>query len=193
MEDAPSWFAANYQYLLGSVPVAAGALLLASACIAILRNQATLTLVAIVAFGTALCGSAVFASISWKASEGKIETLAGALSGAVGTAERNNQSIENIRSALVALKQQVDQIVPAPAKVDPNGNPTLESKDSLICITNPALCSGKPGDTKPFDWNSILSNSAAFDAQIDTIGKSVAKNADDLTTIQKDLSTLQHG
>jgi hypothetical protein len=166
MTAEPSWLAANYTLILGLTPVFIGALLLIFACIAIFRNQVTLPLLGAIAFATALCGSAVFASISWGKDEGKIETIAGALSKAGSAVDENKKAIQEVRDALDILKNQVNE----------------------IALALPAATSGTSNSS--FNLPALQENLRKFDGKIKTIDRAIISSDGQLKGLNETLQTI---
>lgn len=169
MASEPTWLVTNYNVILGVTPVAIGSLLLLAAVLAIIRNQVTLPLLGAVFFGAALCGSAVFSSISWSKDEGKIETIAGAISKAGNAAEDNKKAIQEVRDALGILRTQVDKIALA--------LPTATSSSGQLNVA-------------PIDIRTIQENFRKFDGKIKTIDEAIMSSDSQLRGLNDTLQTI---
>ncbi|MBW9086609.1 hypothetical protein JNB91_02020 [Rhizobium wenxiniae] len=169
MNSEPSWLATNYHVILGLTPVVIGALLLLAAVVAIVRNQLTVPLLGAVFFGAALCGSAVFSSISWSKDEGKIETIAGALSKAGNAVDDNKRAIKEVRDALDILKTQVNE----------------------IALALPATgSSNDPSSAPALDLSIIQENFQKFDGKIKTIDQAIISSGGQLKGLNDTLQTI---
>ncbi|WP_283194205.1 hypothetical protein [Rhizobium sp. AN80A] len=193
MNTSGSWLAANYSYLIGLTPIIIGAVILIACCIAVLRNQTTAALLGVVAFGTALCGSAVFANISWGKEEGKIETIAGALALASGASDKNRTAINGLKEALVTLRTQVDRIIAAQAASSAATGPASpkSSGNAIFCAASPELCKDGGVTSQPtFDWNSIESDLKKFDSDIGGVSNSVNSSQSKLKELNSKLQNI---
>lgn len=176
MNAGEAWLSDNYSYVIGLTPIFIGAVILITCCIALLLNPPNFALLGVVAFGAALCGSAVFANISWGKEEGKIETIAGALALASGASNENRNAINSLKEALVTLRAQVDRIIAAQAASPTTGGPASPNptQSTVFCATFPDQCeNGFLSSKETFDWNSLKSDLQKFDRDIGGVNSSV--------------------
>jgi len=70
-------------------------------------SQHAVVTASVFVFGAALCGSAVFSSISWEKDKGQIKTVVGAASDLAEISRRNADAIDALKLAITKIEERI--------------------------------------------------------------------------------------
>jgi hypothetical protein len=114
------------------VPVIVGSALIVALGVGFFTRGPSWTWFAALFIGAGLCGSSVFASLSWNTTSGKIETIAGISKESGDLAKKNSEDIAIINESLKAVNSRVDALAQLVAQNKPAGGPGVGEWQSTL-------------------------------------------------------------
>jgi hypothetical protein len=118
--------------ILQLTPVIVGSLLIAALGVGFFVKGATWEWLAALFLGAALCGSSVFASLSWDKTSGKIETIAGATKASADVAKQNSDDIATLKDSIKAINTRIDALASLAQASRPDAGPALGKWQSTL-------------------------------------------------------------